>query len=47
VKLLSSADNATVHGATVILSAAKNLVRLCIPTEILRCDQDDMRFAGS
>jgi hypothetical protein len=29
------------HGETVILSAAKDLVRKRDPTEILRCDQDD------
>ena len=31
----------TVDGGTVILSAAKDLVRMCDVNEILRCAQDD------
>jgi hypothetical protein len=38
--------NATVHGATVILIAAKDLVCKCDAAEILRCAQDDKCFNG-
>ena len=34
----------TVHGAIVILSAAKDLARGSLPREILRCAQDDGHF---
>jgi hypothetical protein len=36
----------TVHGIAVILSAAKDLGRIVLRHEILRCAQDDRCFAG-
>jgi len=38
--------DAAVYGATVILSAAKDLVWHVAATEILRCAQDDYTMAA-